>query len=106
MPNRYTPAFKKHHVEAWQASGLTRRQYCASQGINESTFKHWRAQMKATSHTTAPAVLPVQVTASASAPAPDTSSALLMLYLPQGYRLACQPAQLADVLQALKYAEA
>ncbi|WP_411569353.1 IS66 family insertion sequence element accessory protein TnpA [Serratia sp. UGAL515B_01] len=47
MPNRYTSEFKKHHVEAWWASGLTRRQYCESQGINEGTFKHWPSQSKA-----------------------------------------------------------
>jgi hypothetical protein len=41
MPQHYTLEFKKHHVEAWRASGQTRRQYCESQGINEGTFKHW-----------------------------------------------------------------
>ncbi|CAI1905777.1 Uncharacterised protein [Serratia fonticola] len=38
MLNRYTPEFKKHHVEAWRASGMTRRQYSESQGINEGTL--------------------------------------------------------------------
>ena len=35
MPNRYTPEFKKHQVEAWRASGLTRRQRPAN-----SQFDH------------------------------------------------------------------
>lgn len=31
MPKYDTPEFKKHRVEAWRTSGLTRRQYCESQ---------------------------------------------------------------------------
>lgn len=65
MPNRYTPEFKKHHVEAWRASRQTRRQYCESQGINEGSFKHWPSQINAKpKHHTAveqPEILPIQI---------------------------------------------
>lgn len=107
MPNRYTPEFKKHHVEAWRASGQTRRQYCESQDINEGTFKHWPSQINAkTKHHTAvalPEVLPIQI---ARPSAPHLSLDPVMVYLPGGCRVACQPAQLGDVFRALNYAEA
>ena len=105
MPNRYTPEFKKHHVEAWRASGQTRRQYCESHDINEGTFKHWPSQIKASHRSTAglPSVLPVQI---AQPSAPEALTDPVMVYLPGGCRVACQPAQLGDVFRALKYAEA
>lgn len=105
MPNRYTPEFKMHHVEAWRISGQTRRQYCQSHGINEGTFKHWPSQIKASHRPTAglPSLLPVQI---AQPSAPEVLTDPVMVYLPGGRRVACQPAQLGDVFRALKYAEA
>jgi len=105
MTNRYTPELKKHHVDQWRASGLTRRQYCESQGINPGAFKHWTSQVKATqgSIDTLPSIMPIHITPP-SAPEPLTEP--VILYLPCGHRIACQPAQLSRVFQALKYAEA
>lgn len=105
MPKHYTPEFKKHHVDAWRASELTRRQYCESQGINEGTFKHWPSQIKTKNYSSAglPPVLPVQI---ARPSATQTLTDPVMVYLPGGCRLACQPAQLGDVFRALKHAEA
>ncbi len=104
MPKHYTPEFKKHHVDAWRASDLNRRQYCESQGINEGTFKHWPSQIKTKNPSAGlPSVLPVHI-ARSSAPVALTDP--VMVYLPGGCRVACQPAQLGDVFRALKYAEA
>lgn len=105
MPNQYTPEFKKHHVDAWRVSGLTRRQYCASQGLSEGTFKHWPSQVSAKHRTTPepPSVLPVQIARPASG---FSGTDPVMVYLPGGCRVACQPAQLGEVFRALKYAEA
>ena len=105
MPNHYTPEFKKHHVEAWRASGLTRRQYCQSQAINAATFKHWPAQIQAKQGSADkwPALLPIHIAQPAAAEALATP---VMVYLPNGYRVACQPAQLADIFRALNHAEA
>ncbi|WP_447877220.1 IS66 family insertion sequence element accessory protein TnpA [Serratia fonticola] len=65
MPKQYTPEFKKHHVDAWRASGLTRHQYAGSQGINEGTFKHWPSQINAKKQyqptAKLPEVLPIQI---------------------------------------------
>jgi hypothetical protein len=105
MPKHYTPEFKEHHVDAWRASGLTRRQYAGSQGINEGTFKHWPAQIKTKNHpsTERPSVLPIQI---ARPSAPEALTNPIMVYLPGGCRVACQSAQLADVFRALKHAQA
>ncbi|WON78258.1 IS66 family insertion sequence element accessory protein TnpA [Serratia sp. UGAL515B_01] len=105
MPKHYTPEFKKHHVDAWRASGLTRRQYAESQAINEGSFKHWPSQIKTKNNPSARllSVLPVQI---AQPSAPEALTDPVMVYLPGGYRVACQTAQLADVFRALKYAEA
>ncbi|PNM27185.1 IS66 family insertion sequence hypothetical protein [Yersinia enterocolitica] len=105
MPKHYTPECKIHHLEAWRASGLTRRQYCQSQGISEGTFKHWPSQTKNKYNPSPglPSVLPVQI----ARPLPiDSLTDPVMLYLPGGCRVACQPAQLGDIFKALNYAQA
>ena len=34
-------AFWRGHVEAWQASGQSRGDYCAAQGLSRKTFGWW-----------------------------------------------------------------
>ena len=38
--NRREEMFR--HVEAWEVSGLSQRQYCHQQGFSVSTFSYWR----------------------------------------------------------------
>lgn len=59
ISKHYTPQFKKHHVEAWRTSGLTRRQYYEAQGLSEGAFKLTPSQIIARNRSTA--VLPVQI---------------------------------------------
>ncbi|MFH6895707.1 IS66 family insertion sequence element accessory protein TnpA [Providencia huaxiensis] len=105
MANVYTSEFKKQHVDAWRVSGLTRREYAHSQGINPNTFKHWPSQLSEPISEGAPNVIPVSII---RAPLSNTlkTDDNVMVYLPNGCRVACQPSQLAVVFQALAYAEA
>lgn len=36
----------QRHAARWQASGLSRRAYCAREGLAVSTFDHWRRQTR------------------------------------------------------------
>ena len=38
--------FWRAHLEAWHRSNQTQRAYCASQGIGEKAFYHWRRKEK------------------------------------------------------------
>jgi hypothetical protein len=33
------------HIRSWRASGLTRRAYCAREGVALSTFDYWRRRI-------------------------------------------------------------
>ncbi|CAE6508515.1 conserved hypothetical protein [Nitrosomonas nitrosa] len=33
--------YKQNHIEAWQASGLSQRDYCRQHGLNAKTFGNW-----------------------------------------------------------------
>ena len=33
--------YKQNHIEAWQASGLSQRDYCRQHGLNAKTFANW-----------------------------------------------------------------
>ena len=39
-------AYWRRHFERWQSSGLTRRAYCAREGLALSTFDHWRREAR------------------------------------------------------------
>lgn len=105
MPNQYTPEFKKHHVEAWRASGMTRHQYCEIEGLIEGTFKKWPSQInpKLPTNDEIPTLLPVTIARPAAAP-PITGP--VTVHLPGGVKVDCQPAQLTDVIRALNRAQA
>ncbi|QXA57387.1 IS66 family insertion sequence element accessory protein TnpA [Providencia rettgeri] len=97
-------------MDDWRCSGLTRREYASLHEINFNTFKHWPAQLetqnlKNTAHEPARHVLPVAITPSVHS-TPAISHDAVMVYLPNGYRVACQTSQLNAVFQALADAKA
>ena len=57
------------HVDGWQASALTQREYCERKSISFSTFKRWRRQLGKTQskHTAATRWVPVKVEAHTAA---------------------------------------
>lgn len=89
-------------VAAFEASGQSRRAWCAAQGVNIHTLDYWRlklrdraaskretARIELTGHQlpdTAIALVPVQVR-SGSIPAPSAPSAVIELEWPNGLRL-------------------
>ncbi|EAM8587488.1 IS66 family insertion sequence element accessory protein TnpB [Salmonella enterica] len=100
----HTTTQKIHHVRDWRASGLTRLQYCRLHGLSSLSFHEWLSLPDdgATS-TEAPVLLPVCIQ-----PSPETApvGGVITLHLPGGYHIDCLPAQLPDVLRAVKHAEA
>ncbi|MDR7937704.1 IS66 family insertion sequence element accessory protein TnpB [Salmonella enterica subsp. enterica serovar Gatineau] len=92
---------KKHHVRAWRDSGLTSRQYALKHNINPGYFKNWSSMFPDSKNQPSPAIIPVRVT-----PAPSCCVEIVTLHLPGGCHISCLPAQLADVLRAVKHADA
>ncbi|EDV9709074.1 IS66 family insertion sequence element accessory protein TnpB [Salmonella enterica] len=104
MTTHYTTTQKIQHVHNWRASGLTRLQYCRFHGLSSHAFHEWLSLPdEGTPAAEAPALLPVCIQ-----PPPDPApvGGAISLHLPGGCRIDCLPAQLSDVLKAVKHADA
>ena len=91
--------FWRAHLEAWHRSNQTQRAYCASQGIGEKAFYHWRRKEKeaVASAKSSLTLVPVSVGA------PVTGS-IVQLHSPGGWRIdlpAGGTPWLADLLRQL-----
>ena len=51
----------RHHIEAWQRSGLSQAEYCAQQQINVRTFTARLSDYRKLPATVSSALIPVQV---------------------------------------------
>lgn len=98
---------KKHHVDAWRVSGLTRVQYCELHAITFKSLSKWPQDIaKVERRANVPAVLPVNIAQPSHADAPPpVMNEPLTLFLPGGIRMCCHPSQLTDVFRTLKYAQ-
>lgn len=47
MSKRHGPEFWRGHLEAWQRSDQSQRDYCADHGVSVKTFCRWRGKEKA-----------------------------------------------------------
>lgn len=104
MTTYHTTTQKIQHVHDWRASGLTRLQYCRLHGLSSHAFHEWlRLPDDGVSVTENPVLLPVCIQPS---PDPAPAGGIITLHLRGGCRIDCLPAQLPDVLRAVKYAEA
>ncbi|EAY5893464.1 IS66 family insertion sequence element accessory protein TnpB [Salmonella enterica] len=104
MTTHHTTTQKIQHVHNWRASGLTRLQYCRLHGLSSLAFHEWlRLPDDGVSVAEEPVLLPVYIQPS---PDPAPASGIITLHLPGGCRIDCLPAQLPDVLRAVKHAEA
>lgn len=53
---------KQNHIEAWQASGLSQRDYCRQHGLNAKTFGNWlRIYSNSWMNAKAPMLTPVTI---------------------------------------------
>lgn len=100
MAIHHTTTQKIQHVHEWRASGLTRLQYCHLHGLSSHTFHEWlRLPDDGVPVAEYPVLLPVCIQPS---PDPAPVGSVITLHLPGGYRIDCRPAQLPDVLRAVK----
>jgi hypothetical protein len=70
----------RHHIEAWQSSGMTQFDYCHQHQLNVRTFGARLSDYRKLSQSTTTALIPVQVE-------PVTSDGIIFTHA-QGHRLA------------------
>jgi transposase len=91
----------RRHIDGQQASGLTIRNYCQRQGLNEHSFYSWRRTIAARDRQSVPAFLPVALVDGPVQP----HDSLIEIRLPDGrcvrIQTGCDRALLADVLAIL-----
>ena len=95
MAKRHGAQFWRAHIEAWDRSELTQREYCAQHGLAERGFYRWRRKHKEAN--AALTLVPVSV----GTPATST---VVRLHSPGGWRIelpGTQVAQLAELLRQL-----
>lgn len=67
-------AFWRDHWEAWAASGVSQRAYCARHGLSLAAFGYWRNRIREAPATPAPTFVPVVIEPPAvPAPVPPSS---------------------------------
>jgi len=44
MAKRYGPGYWMRHLQAWDQSDLTQREYCAKHGLHEQAFYRWKCK--------------------------------------------------------------
>lgn len=104
MTIHHTTSQKIQHIHDWRTSGLTRLQYCRLHGLSSHAFHEWlRLPDDGASVAEKPVLLPVCIQPSTE---PVPAGGIITLHLPGGWRIDCLPAQLPDVLRAVKHAEA
>ena len=54
----------RERVANWQASGLTIRAFCSQHGLSETTFQHWRRELRERDAKAAAATLPSRLPSS------------------------------------------
>ena len=82
MAKRHGQEFWRAHLEAWHRSELTQREYCASRGLGEKAFYHWRRKEREAVASANPSITLVPV----SVGAPLTGS-VVRLHSPGGWRI-------------------
>ncbi len=89
----------RHHIEAWQRSGLSQAAYCAEQQLNVRTFSARLSDSRKLPQLDSTALIPVQIQ-----PQPAVTEVMVFTHA-QGHRLelpASTPASwVAELLQCL-----
>ena len=95
-------SFWAAHVRRFDASGLTRRQYCDRHHLAPATLDYWRRRARAEP---APAFVPVQASAASIAVVAATTASVLHLRLGDvdlALPVDVDPTWLASLLRALR----
>ncbi|EOX8514081.1 IS66 family insertion sequence element accessory protein TnpA [Salmonella enterica] len=104
MATHHTTTQKIQHVHDWRVSGRTRLQYCRLHCLSSHAFHEWlRLPDDGVSVAEYSVLLPVCIQPS---PDPAPVGGIITLHLPGGCRIDCLPAQLSDVLRAVRNADA
>lgn len=74
--------FWRHHIQAWQGSGLSQRAYCQSNNLKEDRFSHWKRRLSKDNGATrfVPVPLPTRL------PVPIKHS-VFRVWAPNGFRV-------------------
>jgi len=56
-----TAETRRKHIEAWQKSGMTQREYCRTHGLNTKTFGNWVRKYRVDQVMCSPALIPVTI---------------------------------------------
>ena len=67
------------HIDQWQSSGLTQKEYCRRNGFKWSTFHYWRKRLQ------------------------DTPTAVTLVQVPVSNNLSCQPSHASLTLILDRY---
>lgn len=98
------PSFWQHHVQSWQASGLSQAAYCQHHQLKLATFGYWRGKLNQPvrpAESTTPALTLVPVSRpSGRQPSPLVPD-VLALHSPGGWRLDIPPSVPLPVLSQL-----
>jgi len=94
MAKRRGAQFWRAHIEAWDRSELTQREYCAQHGLAERGFYRWRRK-----HKEAKASLTL-VPVSVGTPA---TGAVVRLHSPGGWRIDLPGGNLSWLAELLKH---
>jgi hypothetical protein len=96
MAQRHGQEFWWQHLEAWQRSDLTQREYCAKHGLGEKAFYRWRHKQRDAANSSL-TLVPASVVSSAT-------GSVVRLHSPGGWRVdlpAIGVPWLADLLRQL-----
>jgi hypothetical protein len=83
-------------LDKWEASGLTQKAFCRTEGINYFTFKYWKSKRRfeavnLSTHTkdTAPGFIPIEVAKPMLQENTNLRTAEIQINYPNGVRLTC-----------------
>jgi len=90
-------SFWTAHVESWQASGQTQRDYCQTQGISLASFGYWRKKLRPHAAPPARGLVPISVAAQGA------STIMLEVVLPN--HLTLRVPMTAEPSQVMRWAQ-
>jgi len=97
MAKQYSHSERQQHLETWQQSGLSKKQYCLLHDLNPATFYYWlKHHCEETAVASPSAFIPVR-----RVEPENNNTATVTLNLINGCSVTCLPAQLPAVMRVL-----
>lgn len=87
------------HLDAWERSGLTQVEYCASQGLSIKTFTRWRCRSLAAKASPAKPATVTLIPVSVAQPA---NPMVVQLHSPGGWRVELPGSSMAWLNELLR----